>query len=159
MDEVPEDLRGVEPLLTSQLTFESPEEPAVEVRDELTPTLQTAISALQGLTENVARSPRAQKDIAGRTHRIQARTGGGDLYLAIEDGRMTVGKEPLDTVNFTMAVDDPAVFTDWAQDGSLTNAQVEGRLWLPDEEALSVLPFLDRLPRSVRRDRQEGRLL
>jgi len=142
MEEVADELREAEPLLASRLTFD----------------FQSAISALQELADNVARSPRAQKDIAGRSHHIEARTGGGDLYLAIEDGRMTAGEEPLDAVDFTMAVDDPAVFTDWAQDGSLTDAQVEGRLWLPDQEAFSVLPFLDRLPRSIRRDRQEGRL-
>ena len=158
MDEVADELRDVEPLLASRLTFESPEEPEVEVRDELKSTLQSVISALQELADSVARSPRAQKDIADRTLRVAARTGGGDLYLAIEDGRMIVGEDPTDSVDFTMVVDDPAVFTDWTQDGSLTDAQVEGRLWLPDQEAFSVLPFLDRLPRSIRRDRQEGRL-
>lgn len=158
MAEVPQELRETEPLLASQLTFESPEEPEVEVREELTPNLQSALAALQELADDVARSPRAQKDIADRAHRIAVRTGGGDLYLAIEDGQMVVGVEPLDGVDFAMVLDDPAVLMDWTHDGSLTDAQVEGRLWLPDQEAFSVLPFLDRLPRSIRRDRQEGRL-
>jgi hypothetical protein len=29
---------------------------------------------------------------------------------------------------------------------------VEGILWLPHKEAFGILPILDRLPRSVRRD-------
>jgi hypothetical protein len=44
------------------------------------------------------------------------------------------------------------VFTRWAADGSLTDAAVEGTLWLPNKQAFSLLPILDRLPRSVRRD-------
>ena len=34
----------------------------------------------------------------------------------------------------------------------LTDAAVEGALWLPNREAFAVLPALDRLPRSIRRD-------
>jgi hypothetical protein len=51
-----------------------------------------------------------------------------------------------------MVTRDPGVFTRWVADGSLTDAAVEGNLWLPHKEAFGILPILDRLPRSVRRD-------
>lgn len=157
MEEVPEELRDEEPLLASKLRFETPQMPDVKSKPELEPHMERALSDLGRMSDDVSKSPRAQKDLAGRTHSIEVRTAAGDLFLSITNGEMSItrkGQKP----DFTMVCEDPAVFSSWTSGGSLTDSQVEGLIWLPNEEAFSFLPFLDRLPRSIRRDRQEGKI-
>jgi len=61
-------------------------------------------------------------------------------------------------VDFVIQADDPNVFLKWANGGSLSDPAAEGSLWLPNTEAFGILPALDRVPRSVRRDEGEGKL-
>jgi hypothetical protein len=152
MGEVPARLRDREPLLASQLDFARPKAPAVERSPAAAKALEEALSAMRGLAGKVGKSPRAQKDLAGRTHAIGVKTGGGNFTLRVAAGGIRVGPGLPKKADFVMVTQDPAVFTRWVADGSLTDAAVEGKLWLPHKEAFGVLPFLDRLPRSVRRD-------
>ena len=152
MGEVPARLRDRKPLLASQLDFARPKAPAVERSPAAAKALEEALSAMRGLAGKVGKSPRAQKDLAGRTHAIGVKTGGGNFTLRVAAGGIRVGPGLPKKADFVMVTQDPAVFTRWVADGSLTDAAVEGKLWLPHKEAFGVLPFLDRLPRSVRRD-------
>lgn len=152
MSEIPAKLRDKKPLLASELNFETP--PAPEVKHDVAAerTLEDALTAMRAMAEKVGRSPRAQKDLSGRTHRVGVKTSGGALALHVADSRLRVEKGLPEKPDFVMVTSDPAVFTRWVADGSLTDAAVEGTLWLPHKEAFGVLPILDRLPRSVRRD-------
>jgi len=141
-----------EPLLASDLNFAQPKMPAVKSDPKLTAVREGAVAAIRQLAADVERSPRAQKDIAGRTHTLGVKTGGGDFTLHVANGRISVEDGLPGKPEFVMVAEDPKVFTDWVADGSLTDAVVEGKLWLPHREAFAVLPILDRLPRSVRRD-------
>ncbi len=152
MAEVPAKLRERKPLLASQLDFARPRPPAVERTKEGEKLLEEALAAIRGLGAKVARSPRAQKDLAGRTHAIGVKTGGGGFTLRVASGGIRAAPGLPKKADFVMVAQDPAVFTRWVADGSLTDAAVEGTLWLPHREAFGVLPILDRLPRSVRRD-------
>jgi uncharacterized OB-fold protein len=153
MSEVPPALRSAKPLVASALNFETPAMPQVARSAAAVDALGAARQAMRTLAANVARSPRAQKDLAGRTHTIGVKTGGGDFTLRVAKGALAVADGlPAERADFVMVAADPSIFTRWVADGSLTDAAVEGTLWLPHKEAFSVLPILDRLPRSVRRD-------
>ncbi len=152
MREVPEALRAATPLLASQLDFATPPVPEVTHTAARVWALGEALASMRVLAEKITRSPRAQKDLAGRTHAIGFRTGGGDFTLRITEGRLRLTEGLPPQPDWVMMAEDPAIFTRWVADGSLTDAAVEGALWLPGKEAFGILPILDRLPRSVRRD-------
>ncbi|MBI2894572.1 MAG: hypothetical protein HYY06_13550 [Deltaproteobacteria bacterium] len=150
--ELPSHLVDKKPLFASDLNFSSPPMPAIARDPALEGALRKAIEAMRSMAEQIPRSPRAQKDLAGRTHTISVRTAGGELTLIVAGSGLRIEDEPAKSPDFAMATRDPAVFTRWVGDGSLTDAAVEGTLWLPHRAAFAVLPILDRLPRSIRRD-------
>ncbi len=150
--ELSADLLEKKPLLASDLDFTSPPMPAI-VRDPAqVPVLREAIAAMRLMAGKVPQSPRARKNLEGRTHAIAVLTAGGDFGLHVADGGLRVEETPPASPDFSVATKDPALFSRWVADGSLTDAAVEGVLWLPNREAFAVLPALDRLPRSIRRD-------
>ena len=152
MSEIPARLRNAKPLLASKLDFATPRAPAVERTKAAQKAFGEALAAIRGLAGKVGKSPRAQKDLAGRSHTVGVKTGGGSFTIRVASAGIRVGEGLPKKVDFVVVAQDPAVFTRWVADGSLTDAAVEGALWLPHKEAFGVLPILDRLPRSVRRD-------
>lgn len=156
MAELTEEQKGKEPLLTSDLDFAAPAAPEVEVDEDKKRALIEALTAMGAMAAAVDRSKRAQTDLAGRTHAIGVKTGGGDFGLFVEDSRIWFEPGLPDEPEATLVANDPAIFTRWVADGSLTDAAVEGTLWLPHREAFQVLPILDRLPRSIRRDLRDA---
>lgn len=150
--EVGEELRSKKPLLASDLDFARPVMPEIARDPAKEPVLREAIAAMRAMAEKIPGSPRARKDLAGRSHTISVRTAGGDFGITVADERLRVDDAPPGRPDFSVAAADPAVFSRWVADGSLTDAAVEGALWLPGREAFGLLPALDRLPRSVRRD-------
>lgn len=152
MSEIPAGLRDKKLLLASQLNFATPPMPGVERTAAGAEALAGALTAMRGMIEKIAKSPRAQKNLGTRSHVIGVRTGGGDFTLGVASGNISVKEGLPASPEFVMVAADPGVFTRWVADGSLTDAVVEGALWLPHREAFGVLPILDRLPRSVRRD-------
>jgi len=152
MSEVPANLRDRKPLLASALNFETPPAPAVDRSEAREKALKDALAAMKTLAGKISKSPRAQKDLSGRTHAIGIKTGGGDFTLYVASSAIRIEEGLPKKPDFVMVTNDPGVFTRWVADGSLTDAAVEGNLWLPHKEAFGILPILDRLPRSVRRD-------
>jgi uncharacterized OB-fold protein len=152
VSELPKKLVAKQPLLASELNFEAPPMPKPKADPGLKKPLAEAIAAIRKMAEKIPRSPRAQKDLAGRTHAIGVRTGGGDFGLYVAKARVRAEAGLPKKPDFVMSTPDPTVFSRWVADGSLTDAAVEGTLWLPHREAFAVLPILDRLPRSIRRD-------
>lgn len=141
-----------QPLLASDLSFETPKPPKVKRDKKLVAVLKAAVAAMKKLAEGVEKSPRAQKDLGERKHVVGVKTGGGDFGLYVARQRIRVEDALPKKPDFVVIAEDPSVFSRWVDDGSLTDAAVEGALWLPDRQAFGVLPILDRLPRSVRRD-------
>ncbi len=152
MAEVPERLRDKQPLLASDLDFASPLPPEVAVDPARVALRDEAVSALRALASKVASSRRARTDLSGQRALWGVRTGGGDFGLQVDDGELRIHDTFPATPDLIVVAEDPGVFTRWVHDGSLTDAAVEGSLWLPHKEAFQLLPILDRLPRSVRRD-------
>lgn len=152
MSEVPEHLQNKPILFASDLNFEDPTPPTVEIDPAKTRTYVEALAVLNGFARDVSQSSRARKDLAGQNGIMGVRTGGGDFTFQIADGSLIILNYIPDGTPVIVVAEDPAVFTRWVHDGSLTDAAIEGKLWLPNKEAFRLLPILDRLPRSVRRD-------
>lgn len=154
MEEVPKSLRGREPLLATDLDFETPIAPEIEQDADSVPILAEALVHVERLASNIRRSPRAQKDLTGKEFSVSVVTPAGAFSLELSGGTLRIlrGK----TGGQEIRTKHPAVFSSWAQGGSLTDAAIEGSLWLAGKETFELLPFLDRLPRSVRRDLQES---
>ena len=112
---------------------------------------------MKQLAADVEKSRRAQADLANRTYVLGIKTGGGDFTLRVAGSRLSVEDGLPAKPDFTLVADDPVIFSEWVKDGSLTDAAVEGSLWLPSKDAFQVLPALDRLPRSTRRDLRDRR--
>lgn len=157
MSEVPENLRGKKPLLASDLNFASPKPPEVMRDPAKVKAKDEALAAMKKLAGDVDKSRRAQADLSNRTYLLGIKTGGGDFTLKVAGARLAVEDGLPAKADFILVADDPKVFIDWVDDGSLTDAAVEGSLWLPSKEAFQVLPALDRLPRSTRRDLRDRR--
>jgi len=154
--EVPRHLENEKPLLASRLNFENPKPPTLQHDDQVGLVFDDMFHALERMEEQVNKSPRARKDLGNNSVVIRVKTGGGDFDLRAGDGRLSIHKGTAGS-DFTVQAEDPTVFTRWTEGGSLTDAVVEGSLWLPNRAAFAVLPMLDRLPRSIRRDKQESK--
>ena len=152
MSEVPKNLQTKEPLLENELNFESPKLPKVKLNAEFKPVCASLVKSLKEMSANIAKSPRAQQNLAGKKFSIGVKTGGGDFSLNIDKSKMAVAAGISKKTDFVLVADNPQVFLKWIKDGSLTDAVIEGELWLPSREAFIILPMLDRLPRSLRRD-------
>ncbi len=152
MSEIPAKLRKKEPLFERELDFESPKLPKIKANKEFKPAYTSLMQLLKEMSANVARSKRSQQNLAGKKYRVGVKTGGGDFTFIIEKNKMGVVAGVAKKTDFIIVAEDPNVFIKWINDGSLTDAVVEGNLWLPSREAFIILPTLDRLPRSIRRD-------
>lgn len=155
MSEVPEKLRTREPLLASQLNMEKPPVPEIHEDKKWAPAYKAAMDHMRTMAAKITAGSRAAKDLADRSQTIGVKTGGGEFCMAIANGRLEFSDRAPKQVDFTMTVEDPVVFTQWVKGGSLSDAVMEGLLWLPNLEAFPALYALDRLPRSIRRDEEE----
>lgn len=156
MSEIPVDLQDKEPLLASDLNFENPQPPKMIEDQSMVPVFKQVVSGISELSEKIKRSPRAQKNLANRLDQIEVQTPGGLFEIQIGDSNIHVSAvDSFDNTGIFMSTTDPKIFLRWFHDGSLTDAAIEGTLWLPDLKAFGILPVLDRLPRSVRRDLDE----
>lgn len=153
MSEIPVDLQDKEPLLASELNFEKPQPPKVTTDPSMSKLLQQVISGIQQLAEKIIRSPRAKKNLHDLYEVIEVQTPGGFIEIMIGDANLSAREiqDPTKRGVFISTLD-PKIFLHWLDDGSLTDAAIEGTLWLPNLKAFGILPVLDRLPRSVRRD-------
>lgn len=157
MSEVPARLRKKEPLLASQLNLEKPSVPKITVDKKYKDAFRTAVKDVQSLAARVTRGSRASKDLAGHTLTIGVNTGGGRFSMVIADGKLRITDARPKSTTFTMTAEDPAVLSRWVKGGSLSDAVMEGLLWLPDLAAFPPLYALDRLPRSIRRADEEAK--
>ncbi len=155
MSEIPAKLRSKEPLLASEINLEKPPVPTITEDPKWSAAFATAMDMVRTMASKITKGSRAAKDLADRSHSVGVKTGGGEFGLVIAGGKLDVLDKPGKKVDFTMTVEDPTVFTTWVKGGSLSDAVMEGRLWLPNLEAFPVLYTLDRLPRSIRRDEEE----
>ena len=78
------------------------------------------------------------------------------MTLRIADGRLAVAEGvPKGEADMVMISEDPQLLVDWMTfKEALTNAIIGGRLWISLNREFTTVFKLDRLPRSVHRDRR-----
>ena len=153
LEEIPEHLREKAGLQERDLPRNRPAEPALpEPTDEARRAYQSTLSLLQDMTERIASSERAMRDLAGWRKRIHVKMPGGSLALEIDDGTLTVSEGAPATADFSMVVLEDDVLAGWINlRGSLTNSIIAGTLWIDRNEEFITMFKLDRLPRSISR--------
>jgi len=134
---------------------------------EPTPQLQEALkdakAHFEQLAEMVSRSRRATADLAHWHRTVNVETGGGAFSFVVKNGKLAVRDEPAEKPDLILSLADPPVLLAWLRDATeeaaegfgsppLTDLVIEGTLVLNKPE-LETITRLDRVPRSLRRDR------
>jgi uncharacterized OB-fold protein len=157
LSELPARLQSKSPLLESDLDFSKPAEPPVGKSTEAhRAAFRQALGLLQELAKGVESSPRAQHNLAGWKRLISWKTAGGNATLDINDGRLAVAEgTPERSCDLVMISEDPGLLVDWMTfKEALTNAIISGKLWISVNREFTTVFKLDRLPRSIHRDRK-----
>ncbi len=130
---------------------------------QLRKTLQEVKSHFRRLAEMIPLSARATVNLANWRRTVTVRTGGGSFGLVVDHGKLRVLNEIPKAPDLVMALKDPSVLLLWLRDSTvpvgdtvnspaLTDLVIEGTLVLNKPE-LETITRLDRVPRSLRRDR------
>ncbi|MBI4081866.1 MAG: hypothetical protein HY423_04575 [Candidatus Lambdaproteobacteria bacterium] len=144
------------PLMESDLIAAKTVRAPLLVRPRFRADFARFVGLLSDLSGRVARSGRAQADLAGWRRSIRFQTGGGTVDVRIDDKVLSVDADmPARTgePDVLLAIDDPKSVLAWITDGAaLTNLLMDGSVRM-DAGDLETITRLDRLPRSLRRDR------
>jgi uncharacterized OB-fold protein len=115
------------------------------------------------LAELIPQSARATANLAHWNRTVNVQTGGGNFSLVVKKGKLEVREEIAGDADLILRLKDPSVLLAWLRDSTegvgegfespaLTDLVVEGTLVLNKPE-LETITRLDRVPRSLRRDR------
>lgn len=126
-------------------------------------TLEEVVLRFRDLAERIPRSPRATANLVHWNRTVGVRTGGGAFGLVIDNGRLEVREGDVERPDLVWTIQDPAVLLLWLRDSlkgpgetlespPLTDRVIEGTLCLNKAE-LETITRLDRIPRSLQRDR------
>lgn len=157
MAELTPEQRAKTPLMETDLDFSEPPEPELgEATEEDRAAFDQAVEMLGELARGIDESPRAQHNLAGWRRQIEVKTPAGGFRLEIDDGRLrVVGDASNGPADFVMQCRESRLLVEWMTfKEALTNAIITGRLWISLNREFTTIFKLDRLPRSVRRDRQ-----
>ena len=130
---------------------------------QLQKILQEVRVQFQKLAEMIPHSPRATANLANWRRTVEVHTGGGTFGLVLDQGKLRVRNEGVKDPDLVVAVEDPSVLLTWLRDctepvgdamksPALTDLVIEGTLVLNKPE-LETVTRLDRVPRSLRRDK------
>lgn len=126
-------------------------------------TFQEVRAHFQKLAAMIPHSPRATANLANWRRTVTVRTGGGTFGLVMNRGKLQVRNEGVKDPDLVVAIKDPSTLLAWLHDSTepvgdgmkspaLTDLVIEGTLVLNKPE-LETITRLDRVPRSLRRDR------
>ncbi|MDH4268496.1 MAG: hypothetical protein OEW45_22975, partial [Deltaproteobacteria bacterium] len=113
---------------------------------------------LQTVTKFVSaipKSPRAQRDLANWTRKIQVKTGGGKMGLILDKQKIKVVKEKVSRPALILVIEDPTYLVGWTNGDSLVNMIRMGHAGINNLQDMETVFKLDRLHRSIRRDAEE----
>jgi uncharacterized OB-fold protein len=152
LDEVPEKLREKSGLEETALKWESMEigePPLTEAFKKQFPKTLLAVTQFVGA---IPKSPRARRDLANWTRKIQIKTGGGKFGLLLDRQRIKVIKEKVSSPDLVLVVEDPANLSGWTKGDSLVNLIRMGGAAISNLKDMETIFKFDRLHRSMRRD-------
>jgi len=158
LDEVPEKLRDKNGLEETALKWKSLEISEPQITDAYKKQFPKMVQAVSKFIAAISRSPRAQRDLANWTRKIQVRTGGGKFGMILDKQRIKVVKEKVPRPDLVLVVEDPAHLGGWTNGDSLVNLIRTGGAGINNLQDMETIFKFDRLHRSIRRDAEEGKL-
>ncbi len=155
LDEVPEKLRDKNGVEETALKWKSTEISEPQVTDAHKKQFSKMFQAVTKFVSAIPKSPRAQRDLANWSRKIQVKTGGGKLGLILDKQRIKVVKEKVPRPDLVLVLEDPAHLVGWTHGDSLVNMIRMGFAGINNLQDMETVFKLDRLPRSIRRDAEE----
>lgn len=155
LDEVPEKLRDKSGLEETALKWKSMEIGEPQVTDTFKKQFPKALQAVSKFVGAIPKSPRAQRDLANWTRKIQVKTGGGKFGLLLDKQKIKVVKEKVPRPDLVLVVEDPSHFIGWTNGDSLVNLIRIGVAGINNLQDMETIFKFDRLHRSIRRDAEE----
>ncbi len=155
LDEVPEKLRDKNGVEGTALKWRSLEISEPKITDEFRKQFPKILQAGTKFSGAIPKSPRAQRDLANWTRKIQVKTGGGKLGLVLDKQKIKVVKEKVSRPDLVLVVEDPANLVGWTKGGSIVNLIRTGAAGINNLQDMETIFKLDRLHRSIRRDEEE----
>lgn len=155
LEEVPEKLRGKNGVEETALKWKTQEIAEPQVTDAYKKQFSKALQAVTKFVGAIPKSPRAQRDLAKWTRKIQVKTGGGKFGLLLDKQRIKVVPGSVPRPDLTLVIEDPAHLLGWTSGDSLVNMIRTGLIGMSNLQDMETIFKLDRLPRSIRRDAEE----
>jgi len=155
LDEVPEKLRDKNGVEETALKWKSTEISEPQVTDAYKKQFPKMLQAVTKFVSAIPKSPRAQRDLANWTRKIQVKTGGGKFGLLLDKQKIKVVKDKVPRPDLLLVVQDPAHLIGWTNGDSLVNMIRTGFAGINNLQDMETVFKLDRLHRSIRRDVEE----
>lgn len=155
LEEVPEKLRDKKGVEETELKWKSLEISEPKINEEYKKQFPKVVQAITKFVGAIPKSPRAQRDLANWTRKIQVKTGGGKFGLLLDKQRIKVVKEKVPRPDLVLVVEDPANLIKWTNGDSLVNMIRTGLAGINNLQDMETIFKLDRLHRSIRRDAEE----
>ncbi|MCJ7495409.1 MAG: hypothetical protein MUP68_14395 [Deltaproteobacteria bacterium] len=155
LDEVPEKLRDKNGVEETALKWRSTEISEPQVTDAHKKQFPKLLQAVTKFVSAIPKSPRAQRDLANWSRKIQVKTGGGKFGLILDKQRIKVVKEKVPRPDLILGIEDPTYLIGWTNGDSLVNMIRMGFAGINNLQDMETIFKLDRLPRSIRRDAEE----
>jgi len=155
LDEVPEKLRDKNGVEETALKWKSTEISEPQVTDAYKKQFPKMLQAVTKFVSAIPKSPRAQRDLANWTRKIQVKTGGGKFGLLLDKQKIKVVKDKVPRPDLLLVVQDPAHLIGWTNGDSLVNMIRTGFAGINNLQDMETVFKLDRLHRSIRRDAEE----
>jgi len=140
-------------LQESEINWEAPVEPKLPpARDEAVAAFGRALQEMKAIAEEMNRTERARKDIAGWKRNILVKTTGGSFAMEIDDGDFRIVDREVESPDFVMVCEDPnTLLNGLAYRGALTDSVIMKKLWISKNMEFTTIFKLDRMARSVAR--------
>lgn len=155
LDEVPEKLRDKTGVEETALQWKSQEISEPPITDTYKKQFPKILQRVNKFVATIAKSPRAQSDLANWTRKILVKTGGGKFGLILDKQRIKLVKEKISRPDLVIVVEDPARLVGWTNGDSVVNMIRTGAAGINNLQDMETIFKLDRLPRSIRRDAEE----
>ncbi|OGZ29836.1 MAG: hypothetical protein A2931_02270 [Candidatus Niyogibacteria bacterium RIFCSPLOWO2_01_FULL_45_48] len=126
-------------------------------------TLERCVRLFCQLRDKISLSSRARENLKGWLRVVDIKTPGGSFQLRFYTESFVVTRNPENDVQLTFIINEPELLLNWLEDSmkgeneklespALTDLVLEGKI-IMDKPELETINRLDRIPRSLRRDR------
>ncbi|MBI4199723.1 MAG: hypothetical protein HY535_04545 [Chloroflexi bacterium] len=140
-------------LQESEINWEAAVEPELPKRTrEHVAIFNQAVREMEAIVQEMNRTERAKRDIAGWKRDIQVKAPGGQFALVIHDGDIRLERREVPSPDFVMVCEDPRVLASGlAYRGAITDAVILKKLWISKNAEFVTIFKLDRMARSLAR--------